>query len=308
MVIPACFAPNHGLEVTPQFLDGVIRHVRDRGYELVSLAEAVERTKAPRPRPFAVFTIDDGYRDNLVHAWPVFRRHNCPFTIFIAPAITDGICELWWRGLEDVIAGDTRFKARIGGVAVKLETRTDAQKQAAFDQVYWPVRSLPEREQRRWIREFCKAHGVNLDVQCRAQAMDWQELRTIAADPLCTIGAHTTHHYALARLGEQEALREVTELRDRIAAELGKMPRFFAYPYGDETSAGPRDFELIRKAGFLAAVTTRRGLIFTQHRNHLTALPRVSLNGDFQKLRYVDVLMEGTAFALWNGFKRVQAA
>ena len=24
------FAPNHGLEVTPQFLDGVIRHVRDQ--------------------------------------------------------------------------------------------------------------------------------------------------------------------------------------------------------------------------------------------------------------------------------------
>jgi hypothetical protein len=34
----------------------------------------------------------------------------------------------------------------------------------------------------------------------------------------------------------------------------------------------------------------------------------LSLNGGFQKIRYVDVLMSGTAFALWNGFKRVNAA
>ena len=74
------------------------------------------------------------------------------------------------------------------------------------------------------------------------------------------------------------------------------------------TNLSSGDFELIRQAGFEAAVTTRRGLIFSQHAHHLTALPRVTLNGNFQKLRYVDVLMSGSAFALWNGFKRVKAA
>jgi peptidoglycan/xylan/chitin deacetylase (PgdA/CDA1 family) len=305
-----CFAPNSGLEVTPGFLDRVIRYVRDRGYDLVSLEEAVRRIKGREvpQRPFAVFTIDDGYRDNLIHAWPVFRRHSCPFTIFIAPAIADGACELWWRGLEDVIAGDTVFKAIVDGEAVSLETVTDAQKQAAFERIYWPVRSMEEHEQRRWISDLCAAHGVNLDAQCRAHAMNWDELREIASDPLCTIGAHTIHHYALAKLAPEEALDEAVASRQRIAHELGKAPRFFAYPYGDETSAGPRDFDLIRKAGFEAALTTRRGLIHPQHEHHLTALPRVTLNGNFQKLRYVDVLMSGSAFALWNGFRRVKAA
>jgi peptidoglycan/xylan/chitin deacetylase (PgdA/CDA1 family) len=305
-----CFAPNSGLEVTPGFLDLVIRHAIARGYDLVSLGEAVARIRSggSGSRPFAAFTIDDGYRDNLVHAWPVFRRHGCPFTIFIAPAITDGACELWWRGLEDVIAGDTVFRATVEGRDLSLETMTDAQKQAAFERVYWPVRFMAEHDQRRWIRALCSTHGVNLEAQCRAQAMNWDELREIAADPLCTIGAHTVHHYAIAKLEPEEAMREAVASRERIAAEIGKRPRFFAYPYGDETSAGPRDFELIREAGFEAAVTTRKGLIFAQHRHHLTALPRVTLNGDFQKLRYVDVLMSGSAFALWNGFKRVRAA
>jgi peptidoglycan/xylan/chitin deacetylase (PgdA/CDA1 family) len=304
-----CFAPNSDLEVTPGFLDRVILHARGRGYETVGLAEAVARIKTGKAaRPFAVFTLDDGYRDNLVHAWPVFRRHACPFAVFIAPAIADGRCELWWRALEDVIASNTVLEVTIEGEEIRIPTRTDAQKQAAFDRLYWPVRSMSEPEQRRWIREFCWARGIDVDVRCRAEAMDWGELRRIAADPLCTIGAHTIHHYALAKLDREEVLEELNGSRDRIAAELGAAPRFFAYPYGDATSAGARDFDLVREAGFEAAVTTRKGVIFADHRHHLTALPRVTLNGDFQKLRYVDVLMSGSAFALWNGFKRVKAA
>ena len=304
------FAPNSGLEITPEFLDAVIAHTKARGYELVSLNEAVRRLRSsdPSTRPYACFTIDDGYRDNLDHALPVFRKHDCPFTIFIAPAITDGVCELWWRGLEEVIAGASRLVVDQEPISMDLDTQTDSQKQAAYAELYWPVRSMPEHEQRTWIREFCSMHGVNLDCLCRAEAMGWAEVRRIAADPLCTIGAHTIHHYAVAKLPPEEVVAEAVQSADRIEQEIGYRPRLFAYPYGDETSAGPRDFELIGTAGFDAAVTTRKGLIFPAHRKHLMALPRVSLNGGYQRLRYVDVLLSGAAFALWNGFKRVKAA
>jgi peptidoglycan/xylan/chitin deacetylase (PgdA/CDA1 family) len=304
------FAPNAGLELTPEFLDTVIDHAKSRGYELLSLEAAVRRLEQgdDTGAPFAAFTIDDGYRDNLVHAWPVFRRHQCPFTIFVAPSITDGTCELWWRGLEAVIAGETRVRAKIDDEEIELDAFTDAQKQAAFERLYWPVRSMDEHAQREWIRSFCQARGVNLEAICRSEAMTWAELRRIAADPLCTIGAHTVNHYAVAKLTPEEVRSEVVASRDRIQQELGILPKFFAYPYGDETSAGPRDFEIVREAGFEAAVTTRKGLIFPTHKDHLLSLPRVSLNGGFQKLRYVDVLMSGTAFMLWNGLKRVKAA
>jgi peptidoglycan/xylan/chitin deacetylase (PgdA/CDA1 family) len=113
------------------------------------------------------------------------------------------------------------------------------------------------------------------------------------------------NHYAMARLPQEEALSQAVASRSRLAEELGQAPDVFAYPYGDPESAGPRDFNLIRDAGFSAAVTTRKGLIFSAHKNHLTALPRLSLSGAYQKLRYVDVLLSGSALALWNGFRRV---
>ena len=304
------FAPNAGLEVTPEFLDAVISFVKLRGYDLVPMAEAVRRIRENNPdrKPFVVFTLDDAYRDNFVHARPVFRKHHCPFTIFASPAIQDGTCELWWRGLEAVIAGNTRVSARIGQSKLALDTISDLQKKAAWLQLYWPVRHLPQKQQRIWIKEFCETNRVDLGAICRAEAMTWNELREISKDPLCTIGAHTVNHYAVAQLSEADARYEFVESRRRIAKELGAAPKFFAYPYGDANSASSRDFKLAENSGYEAAVTTRKGLIFSGHRDHLTALPRLSLAGEFQKLRYVDVLLSGSAFALWNGFRQLNVA
>ena len=43
------FAPNAGLEVTPEFLDAVISFVKLRGYDLVSMTEAVRRIRERSP-------------------------------------------------------------------------------------------------------------------------------------------------------------------------------------------------------------------------------------------------------------------
>jgi peptidoglycan/xylan/chitin deacetylase (PgdA/CDA1 family) len=296
------FAPNAGLEVTPEFLDQVLSMLKDRGFDLVTLDQAVDRIGSTA-KPFAAFTLDDGYRDNLVHALPVFRRHNCPFTVYVAPAITDGTCELWWKGLEAAISSNDVVSANLGGEAMALPARTVTEKYAAWKTLYWPVRNLEQHEQRRWIREFCDRNGVDIGDICRDCAMNWDELRTLAADPLCTIGAHTVRHFNVKALPEAAALDELVGSADRIEKELGKRPRHFAYPYGDSTSAGPREFALARKAGFKSAVTTRKGMIFPAHIDHLTALPRFSLAGEFQNVRYVRTLLSGLPFALFNGFR-----
>lgn len=304
------FAPNSGLEITPEFLYDVIQFVRNKGYHIVSIKESHEilTGKKSIDKPFIVFTIDDGYRDNFEHALPVFKKHDCPFTIFIAPQITDGTSELWWRGLEQVIADNDVVKCEITGEKFDLPTTTIEQQKEAFAKLYWPVRNLPEHQQRQWIRQFCDGYNIDLNQMCTDQAMNWDEVRAIASDRLCTIGAHTINHYAVARLGADEALKEATDSRDRIEKEIGKRPEFFAYPYGDEGSAGPRDFDLMKKAGFKMAVTTRKGLVYNEHKDHLTALPRLSLNGGYQELHYIDALLSGVPFALFNKFKKLNVA
>ena len=137
--------------------------------------------------------------------------------------------------------------------------------------------------------------------------MTWEELADLAREPLATIGAHTISHPALASLVEARMVSEIARGRDIIRDHLGTQPQHFAYPYGDPASAAAREFGAVRGLGFKTGVTTRKGVLFAGHRDHLAALPRISLNGDYQATRYVDLFLSGAPFALWNRFRRVSA-
>lgn len=304
------FAPNSKLEVTPEFLEEIIVLVRKRGFETLSLAEATTRTKNPQPnkKPFAVFTLDDGYKDNQIYGQPVFDRLNCPFTVFVAPKIVDGSCELWWCALEQIIAQNESFKAQFGNEVFKLDTKSEAQKNTAWNILSAKMAALPEFEQRELIHELAKTYRLDLKQLCLSVAMNWDEIRKLNQDPLCTIGAHTMNHFAVKKLTPEQCKFELEESKRIIARELGEPVNFFAYPYGDEPAAGPRDFKIGTEAGYEASVTTRKGVIFDGHKNHLQALPRVMVSGRYQKLRYIDALISGAPTALLNRFSEVNVS
>jgi peptidoglycan/xylan/chitin deacetylase (PgdA/CDA1 family) len=133
--------------------------------------------------------------------------------------------------------------------------------------------------------------------------MGWDELATLAADPLVTIGAHTVTHPFLSKVTAEAVREEMSACNRRIAEKLGVTPQHFAYPVGDAGAAGEREFGIAAEVGYKTAVTTRPGVIFAKHARHLTALPRISVNGEFQRLRYLDVLLSGAPTALLNAFR-----
>ena len=166
----------------------------------------------------------------------------------------------------------------------------------------------PSSELRAVVRDLCGRYRVDMASFCEEQCMTWPEIAELAADPLVTIGAHTVNHVMLRKVSDDAARSEMNNGATIIEAALGTRPQHFAYPVGDPTSAGPREFRLAAELGFKTAVTTRPGVLFPEHRGHLTALPRISLNGDFQRLRHVQVLLSGTATGLSNRFRKVNAA
>ena len=134
----------------------------------------------------------------------------------------------------------------------------------------------------REISALCTRHGVDEAAICRELCMSWDELKPFADDPLVTIGAHTITHCNLAKADEAIASHEMAASRARIEDALQRPVLHLAYPYGDKIAAGAREFALAQAAGFKTAVTTRPGMIFPENAEHLTALPRVSLNGNYQ--------------------------
>ena len=306
----ADFQPNSHLEVTPHFLRAVLAHLRSQGIDIITMDELSRRiTERDFSRRFACFSFDDGYRDNRDFALPVMREFDAPLTVHVASDFAQGTGILWWVALEMVIAKASRIEAEIGGATERLDTSTLAAKHAAFARLHDWLRALPGRgDLARELGKLCAAHGLDAAAICRDLCMSWDELKPFAAEPLVSIGAHTVTHCNLALQSDQDASDEMTTSRARIEAALQRPVRHFAYPYGDRLAAARREFALANQAGFKTAVTTRPGMIFPENAEHPTALPRVSLNGNFQDERILPVLTSGVATAMWNGFRRVDAA
>jgi len=296
---PADFSPNAILQVEPNFLEYVIERLRDLDIDIVSLDEALERLAAPKKgRAFVVLTFDDAYKDNLKFALPILRRHEVPFTLYVPTALVDGVGELWWQAIEDIISRQEAIALTAGNETDYVDTRTTRQKREAFEALYWQMRTMPEEQRVVLLRKFAAAYGYDLDQQCRDLIMDWPELRHFAGEPLCTIGAHTVHHYELAKLPLDQARNEMAKSADILLSQFGRRPAHFSYPLGGPLSAGPREFALAREVGFFSAVTTRPGGLYKRHARDPFALPRISLNGYFQSHRYVDVFATGAIFSL----------
>lgn len=294
---PADFSPNAILQITPAFLEQAIVRVRALGFDIVSMDEAMERLgSTKRTKRFVVFSFDDAYRDNLTHALPILRKHNCPFTLYVPTAFVDGVGVVWWQALEDIIAQTDALALPNKKDISYLDTKSPAQKEQAFTQLYSKMRALPEVERLTFIGELAWRAGLDLGAHCRDLIMNWAELKTFVDEPLCTIGAHTVSHPELSLLEPDKMKAEMEQSISILQAQTGIIPRHFSYPIGSRVAAGPREYTAAKDIGFRTGVTTIPGGLYARHFGQSHALPRVSLNGNFQSRRFIDVFLTGAFF------------
>ena len=303
---PGAYAPNALLSITPAFLDRVLTTLRQRGFALIGLDEVPARLAGGDP-PFAVLTFDDGYRDNAEHAAPVLARHDAPWTLFVASAFAQGGGRLWWIELERAISrmDRVRLPRSAEAPAVDLPAQDADEKAAAFERVYRLLRAGSEERLLEAIAGLCAEAGLAHGDVARELCLTWSELGGVGRDARVTFGAHTLTHPMLAKHDDARVRRELGESRARLEETLGRPIRHVSYPVGDPTSAGPREFAIARDLGFATGVTTRPGHLFAGHRDHLHALPRVSVNGLHQTDAALASLLSGVPFLAWNRGRRL---
>jgi peptidoglycan/xylan/chitin deacetylase (PgdA/CDA1 family) len=301
------FQPNRLLEITPEFFEATLATVRRLGFDFVSMDDALRRI-AEGGAPFATLTFDDGYRDLVEYALPALERYHAPFTAYIATGFAGRAARLWWLELEEAIRRLDRVDLSQEGTPIVSMARTPKEKNAAFNRLYWMLRAGAEGRLLDVVGALARQADVDSDALLERLCLDWTEIAALARHPLATIGAHTVRHLMLAKWPEEIARDEMTRSKAEIEARLDLPVRHFAYPVGDRTSAGGREFALAREVGFASAVTTRPGMLFREHAMHATALPRASVNGEWQNVADLEVLLSGAPFLMWNQGRRLNVA
>ena len=291
------FSPNRHLTIEPAFLHRIILLVRKLGLDIISIDEAADRLRDGTEGRFAVFTFDDGYRDNFQYALPVFQQADAPFTVYVPSDWPDGGGQLWWYVLENVIGSSAQVKLEIEGFPSVVRTETLSEKNLTFQSLRRYLMRTSEQSRREVIRTFAAQHDVDVKALCHQEIMSWRDLNKLAQEKLVTIGAHSKTHALLPGLDENSLTDELQSSRSAIEKMLGRDCNHCSYPYGsfDEVVC-----DAVAAAGFKTAVTTKRMLIVSEDKNRLTSLPRIPLDGDMQSELVVEVQLSGIPFLLRN--------
>lgn len=288
------FQPLKRAEITPAFLDRIIRALKRWGYDIVTLDEACSRAvRLPESGRFACLTFDGASKDLITHAYPVLARHGVPFTVYVPSAFPDGLGEAWWLGLEAVIARESRISLVIDHREQRFTVFKPAEKYELFAYLAGWLSKLPPSELSLAIRDLCSRHSIDLAALTRGATMDWADIARLAADPNVTIGSATVHHHLLANLRDADAQREIAMGKAVLETALRRPVRHMAYPFGDRDAFRRSDVVLAEQAGFVSAASAIPGVVQSEGRTNLHMLPRIAWDGRSRSLRALKVLMAG---------------
>ena len=272
------FSPNKDMAVTPKFLEDFILDAKAKGYIFVSLDSLADAMQENQKDKLLVMTLDDGYKDNYTNAYPIFKKHNIPFTIYVTTSFPDRTAILWWYTLEELLVNNNEIKLSDG---TSFLCSTADEKLNCFSKLRQKIMSIPHEDFLNILNNYFRNYSVDWGKNTKELAINWEQLNDLANEPLVTIGAHTLNHVQLSGLSKEAAIREILGSRELIESHTGKKVEHFCYPYGARGDADQREFDIVRALNFKTATTTRSANIFSKHRKHLEALPRVSLTNNF---------------------------
>lgn len=271
--------PNENMKVSSEFLENFIVELKDEGYEFITLEELYKiLKKQEKGKKFIIFTLDDGYKDNYEIAYPIFKKYNIPFTIYVTTSFPNRNAILWWYILEELIIENEELI--ISGE--KFICKNYKEKNKVFMQIREKILNLNQKNLLNELNGLFKNYKIDWLSKNEELCMSWEDIIILSKDKLCTIAGHTKNHYAFNKLTKDEIIQETVEANKAIEEKTGKRIEHFAYPFGTKNEIKEKEFEVVKELNFKTVTSTRRGNIYLEHKNFANCcLPRIMLTENF---------------------------
>lgn len=265
---------NEHLKISPRFLESVIVKYKNAGFSFISLDQLynVITGKSNIDKPFVCFTMDDGYLDNYENAYPIFKKHQIPFAIFVATDFPDKKAVLWWYVIEDLILNSDEIQLSEGS---KYTCKTFQEKWDTFRCFREKILRLNQQNIVEGLNKLFADYRLDWYSPIQSLAMSWEQVKILSQEPLCTIGGHTVSHVALNNSSLEDMGNEILNGNKIIETHTGYKPNYFAYPYGSEKENGEREYKYISKSDIKMAFVSYGGCVYQDC--HIEQVPRFML-------------------------------
>ncbi|MEL6812942.1 MAG: polysaccharide deacetylase family protein, partial [Bacteroidota bacterium] len=192
-------------EIEAGYLEKIIVHLRKKGYDIISLDAMNKRLSGfeKKDKKFVVFTFDDGYKDNLTLAYPIFKKYGVPFSIYVTNCFPNHTAQLWWYLLEDIVLENTEVSFLLGEEQKRYSSVTQREKEHTFEGIRNLLIKASPKQQQQLTHQLAEKYDKDLPGYVSRESLDWEEIKELSQDPLVDIGGHTMNHITLNKVAPE---------------------------------------------------------------------------------------------------------
>lgn len=268
------FRYNENMKVSPLYLEQIILDYKKKGFDFYSLDDIYDLYINGKKitRPFVCFTLDDGYLDNYLKAYPIFKKYNVPFAIYISTDFPNEKAFLWWYALEDLLQTKSSLVLSTGEV---YDLSTKNNKEEAFISIREKILCLPKENFLDAFKRLLVWEDLDYLKYVKGLSMNWKQIIELSKEPLCTIGGHTITHPSFKALSDNQIVTEVNNGCCELESYIGKPVLHFAYPFGSIMEVGEREMLITERIPFRTIASTRQHLMYSS--TNRLRIPRIML-------------------------------
>lgn len=248
----------------PAVLRQTLAWLRAHKYEILDL-ETLYRRLAGEGAPLrraVVFTLDDGYLEQVETAAPIFAEFDAPSTTFLATGFIDRELWLWWDQIEYILDTSTekRIDIAVGSQRFSLDLATPTSRARCSVQLAEACKRIPEEDKAAVLARLAAAAGVDLPSQPppKYQPISWDMAREAEKKGM-RFGAQTVTHPILSMTDASQSRLEIERSWQRVKDEVRHPVPVFCYPNGTPLDYGPREVAVLEELNFIGAVSSTTG-------------------------------------------------
>jgi peptidoglycan/xylan/chitin deacetylase (PgdA/CDA1 family)/CelD/BcsL family acetyltransferase involved in cellulose biosynthesis len=245
--------------ITTELFEQEMRYIAHH-YNVVPLSELLKHLEDGSGKPVMAITFDDGYQDNYHNAFPILERYGLAATIFLTTGSMDSGEPLWFERLAGAVKKTTREYIDLEiDIPRRFRLTSQTERLNSNGGIFALLRGLTEEERGVWLARVLKELDTPDVGDRRGKMLTWNQVREMRARHI-EFGGHTVTHPFLSKMTRGQMAWEVSECKRRIEEEIQLPADHFAYPNGRDEDFGEWNKEVLRAAGYKAAVTTKWGM------------------------------------------------
>ena len=209
-----------------------------------------------------VITFDDGFYNNISVAYPILKKLNIPFTIYLTTKFIDKNSMSWVDQIEYCVDKTKNKEILIPKYNKKFLITNNKEKINLMNFIRKRIKLDKKCNPNLFAKKMIKKLGFKNNLKSKliiVKKLSWSDVRMYKNDRLITFGGHSHSHLTLGFLNNKILNKEIGISVKKIKKHLNLKNIHYSYPEGSEITFTKKVIDKLKDNNVISSVTTIDG-------------------------------------------------